>query len=145
MKQIKRIVSKTSLPAIFTMLAKRFESDDAKPIVMILRPLDKSHEQLGYLHSTVLPMLMLALYEAGEINSLSEAEAKYYLKVLINYGEWVQFRKAVVFVPYSFEKASIEILSKAIDEGIKQCEMRGGNVPPPKAGLSIQTKPRQIT
>jgi len=62
------------------MLAKRFESDDAKPIVMILRPLDKSHEQLGYLHSTVLPIFTQTMFDAGEISKLSEGESKYYLK-----------------------------------------------------------------
>jgi hypothetical protein len=72
------------------------------------------------------------MFDAGELSKLSESEGKYYLKVLIGYGEWVQFRKSVVFVPASFEKASIEDLNRAIDEAIKQCEIRGVYVPPAK-------------
>lgn len=114
------------------MLAKRFELDTATPIVMILRPLDKTHEQLGYFHSAVLPILTEVLFDAGEIKNKSESEAKYYLKVLMGFGSWISFRNSVVFDPRSFEKATTEDLSVAIDKAIAECEKYGAYVPQPK-------------
>lgn len=122
------------MPALVIMLNKRFEVKD-EPLYVVISPPPKTHEQLGYLHSTVLPILTETLFEAGEIKVKSETEAKYYLKVLANYGEWIGFRGKVVFNPHSFEKATTEQLSTAIDKAIAECEQRGVYVPPPKGKL----------
>lgn len=133
MKQIKRIITgMESWLSLTQMVAKRFEREGAKPLMVIICPPPKTHEQLGYLHSEVLPKLTQALFDAGEISKLSEGESKYYLKVLINYGEWIKFRGKLVFNPFSFEKATTEILSQAIDKACAECEARGVYIPPPK-------------
>jgi hypothetical protein len=132
MKQIKRVInSMESWVSLTLMMQKRFERKDAKPLVIIIRPLDKSHEQLGYLHGVCLPILTEVLHDAGEIKNKSESEAKYYLKVLIGFGSWISFRSSIIFDPRSFESATTEDLSRAIDEAIKQCELRGAYVPQP--------------
>lgn len=133
MKQIKRIISDIGSWASLTLLMqKRFERKGAKPLVVILRPLDKSHEQLGYLHGVCLPILTEVLFDAGEIKHKSESEAKYYIKVLMGFGEWISFRTSVVFDPRSFESATTEDLSVAIDKAIEVCEKYGAYVPLPK-------------
>lgn len=93
----------------------------------------KTFEQLGYLHSTVLPIFTRVMYEAGEIQHNTERYGKYHLKVLINYGEWLNYKGGKVFDDDSFSEADTEVLSKAIDKAIWECEQRGEYVPPPRS------------
>ena len=130
MKQIKRIITKATLPALVLMLTKRFEVKP-EPLYITISPPPKTHEQLGYLHSEVLSKLAYALHDTGEIEVNSETQAKYYLKVNMGYGSWFNFRDGVVFDPKSFEKATTEELSQAISEAIHMCEARGVSVPLP--------------
>lgn len=103
-----------------------------KPFWAELTTTKKTHEQLGYLHSTVLPVLTECLSESGEIRRKNEREAKYWLKRFISYGEHINYNGGIVFDANSFEKASKDILTLAIDEAITQCEQRGYYVPLPK-------------
>jgi hypothetical protein len=131
MKQIKRIITKYTLPALVIMLNKRFEVKD-EPLYVVISPPPKTHEQLGYLHAECLPVYTQLLLDTGEIEKYSEAESKYYLKVLINYGDWIKFRGKIVFNPHSFEKATTEILSQAIDKILSECALNNYHVNPPK-------------
>lgn len=102
-----------------------------KPFEIKIKSTTKTQEQLGYFHSEVLPKLTIALSDTGEILNKCEEEAKYYLKVYLNYGKWFEFRGAQVFAPESFAKAKKDMLSKAIDNAIRMCEDRGIWVSPP--------------
>lgn len=134
MKQIKRVINSMSEWVSLTlMIDKRFAKPDAKPLTVVLKPTEKTWEQLGYLHSEVLPKLAVALFEAGETKTNSERHAKYWLKVQIQYGKWVEFCDGVVFDPDSFQEADIEVLTNAIDVAIDACEARGVYVNPPRS------------
>ncbi len=102
------------------------------PFVVTLHAAPKTFEQLGYLHSEVLPKLTQALFDAGDISKNSERYGKYWLKEAINYGEWIEFRGGKVFDDDSFEKASTEVLSDAIDTAINESVKRGVYIQPPK-------------
>lgn len=102
------------------------------PFVVTLHAAPKTHEQLGYLHSEVLPKLAIALFDSGEIIKNDERHAKYWLKIQIKYGQWIEFGDGVVFDPDSFEKASTEVLSDAIDTAINESAKRGVFTAPPK-------------
>lgn len=94
----------------------------------------KTHEQLGYLHSHVLGQLALALHDSGEIRNNSESAAKYWLKRRIGYGNYYTFGEHdVVFDPDSFQRATIETLTQAIDCAIDECAKRGIYVKPPRS------------
>ena len=103
-----------------------------KPFMVTLNAAPKTHEQLGYLHSEVLPKLTIALFDTGEIRNRSEREAKYWLKVQIKYGQWIEFNDGVVFDPDSFENATTEVLSYAIDTAISESAKRDVYTAPPK-------------
>ena len=131
---MKRYVTDLSAwEAITRIVHKRFEKKTT-PFMVIIKSSPKSWNQLAYLHSEILPKLTTALHDRGEIKNLDEDEAKYYLKVLIGFGKWISFRGSIVFDPHSFADASTEILSRAIDEAIKECEKSGIIVMPPKRG-----------
>lgn len=95
----------------------------------------KTHEQLGYLHSEVLGKFTATIFTSGEIKKNDEDYGKYHLKVLIGYGKWISYKNAQVFYPYSFADADTEVLSKAIDKAISECEARGTYVHPPRGEL----------
>lgn len=102
------------------------------PFIVTLKAAPKSHEQLGYLHSEVLPKLAVALFDSGEILKNDERHAKYWIKIQIKYGQWIEFGDGVVFDPDSFEKASTEVLSNAIDTAIREAAKRDVHIQPPK-------------
>jgi hypothetical protein len=97
---------------------------------------EKTLDQLGYLHSTVLPHLVECLYESGEIKDRSETAAKMWLKVSIHFGEWVDYRIGDIpqysFVPQTFAKASVNMLKYAIEHAIDYCANCGVVVPEPR-------------
>lgn len=103
-----------------------------KPFIVILKAAPKTHEQLGYLHTEVLPKFTQALFDAGEIIKNSERMAKYWLKIKINFGQWLEFNDYFVFDPDSFENATTEVLSNAIDTAIYEAAQRGVSINPPK-------------
>lgn len=128
---MKRLLNhKDQLPELDSLIIGEIERRGK--IVVTIKASPKSHEQLGYLHASVLPILTLALYDAGEIKTKSEGAAKFWLKVMIGYGEYYELNTAVVFDPKSFADADIDILIKAIDTGIFESEQRGFHIPPPK-------------
>lgn len=92
----------------------------------------KTHEQLGYLHSEVLPKFTATMFTAGEIEKNTERYGKYHLKVLIGFGDWIKYKGAKVFDAFSFGDADTEVLSKAIDKAISECQDRGVYVKPPR-------------
>lgn len=129
---MKRVIQDLKSWAALTLLVqKRFEQKSSPFLVTIGKP-GKTHEQLGYFHSEVLPKLAFALHEAGEIKNNSEREAKYYLKIRIGFGCWIKFRDGVVFDPDSFAGADIDTLNSAIDKAIEECNKRNIHVNPPR-------------
>ncbi len=129
---MKRIITDMNSWASLTLkIQERFEKRKS-PIVITIGKAPKTHEQLGYLHSEVLPNLTIALYESGEIKTLSEREAKYVLKLMIGYGQWINFNGGVIFDPDSFSNADTETLTRAIDRATDECFARNIHVKPPK-------------
>lgn len=114
------------LPLIAQALLKK------KELVIEVKEAPKTLEQLGYLHSEVLPKLTVALFDAGEISKSSERHAKYWLKRSINYGDWVSYEGGEVFDPDSFANADKGVLSQAIDTAIHEAQLRGVYIAPPK-------------
>lgn len=120
----------TQWTALSLLVAERWQKRKT-PFMVIIKAAPKTHVQLGYFHSTVLPIFTAIMYDSGEIAKKTEKHAKYYIKRGIGYGEWIDFDGGKVFVPESFEKANIEELSEAIDFCINEVSLRGGYVPPP--------------
>lgn len=108
--------------------------------VTLARADEKTLEQLGYLHSAVLPMLTEALFDSGEIKLNSEDAAKLWLKMNIGYGVWYEISGKPVFSAKSFEKANVDDLTKAIDEAIYQAQERGVWIPPPTTNKGDECK-----
>lgn len=129
---MRRIISDLSSWASLTLLVQKRLEKSKKPFVVTLGAAPKNWVQLAYLHSEVLPKLTVALFDAGEIRKNSEREAKYYLKVKLGFGQWIDWNGSQVFDPDSFSDASIEVLTSAIDTAIYECEQRGVFVAPPK-------------
>lgn len=129
---MKKYVSSSSQIAHVAILIKE-ELDKGKGAIPVtIGKAVKTFVQLGYLHSTVLPIFTATMFSHGEIDKNSEVHAKYHLKVLIGYGQWIKYKNNAVFAPESFADADTEILSRAIDRAILECEQRQVFVPPPK-------------
>lgn len=130
---MKRVITGISQWMALTLIvADRFAKRPNWRITVTLSEPPKTWEQLGYLHSEVLPKLTIALSEAGDIERKSERQAKYWLKREIRYGEFYNFNGSVIFDADSFEKASIEVLINAIDTAIHAAEQRGIYIAPPR-------------
>lgn len=129
----KRIIAnpKIDWPALTLKVMERWEKRQT-PFMVIIKASPKSHEQLGYLHSQVLKPFMEVMFEHGEIAKKNEIHAKYYIKRAIGFGTWIDYEGGKVFVPSSFESATTEELSQAIDYAIEQVTIRGGFVPLPR-------------
>lgn len=117
--------------ALTLMIQKRFEKRKS-PLVITIGKAPKTHEQLGYLHSEVLPKLAYALHDTGDIRNNSEREAKYWLKLKIGYGQWIEWNGGKVFDPDSFGDADIDVLTRAIDTAMFGADARGVYIQPPK-------------
>lgn len=129
---MKRIISHISQMTGLAALVKARLDKGHHVAITISRADAKTIKQLGYLHTTVLPLLTEALFDAGEIKARSESAAKLWLKMQINYGAFYEIGKSVIFDPKSFAAAKIDDLIKAIDEAILQAQERGVWIPPPK-------------
>lgn len=129
---MKRFISHISQMADLTLKVQEELAKGKGAVPITVGKAKKSQEQLGYLHSEVLPKFTATMFSSGEIEKNSETYGKYHLKVLINFGEWIRYKNARVFSPNSFADADTEVLSRAIDEAIRQCEARGTYVHPPK-------------
>lgn len=130
---MKRIISK--FPEDWDELGDIVEARWLKrqlPFSITIKKAPKTAEQLGYLHKIVLPRLATALFDNGDTKSKSEDEAKYWLKMTINYGTWYEFNERPVFASFSFEDADIDILIKAIDTAIFEAAERKVYIPPPR-------------
>lgn len=124
------ITTKAQIPALCILLSEALQKRGK--IMVSMKPAPKTLEQLGYLHSCVLPKLAMALSDSGEIKHNSEREAKYWLKRHIDYGQFFEFGCNVVFDPDSFADASLEILSQAIDCAIDEAALRDVIIEPSK-------------
>lgn len=128
---MKRLVTnKGQLFALNLLIAE--ELDKRKKVIVEVKASPKSLGQLGYLHSTVLKVMAQCLSEYGEIASNNQAQAKYWLKRKVGYGEYYKFGEDVVFDPKSFADADIDTLIGIIDCAIHEAENRGYYIPPPK-------------
>lgn len=129
---MKRIISNLSQWTDLTLKVHERWQKSRKPFVVTIGKPTKTLEQLGYFYAQVLPLFTLAMFEAGEIYENSEREAKYFLKVLIGFGVWIEFNGRQVFDPSSFADADIDILTLAIDTAIDESAKRGVYIPPPR-------------
>lgn len=130
---MKRVIANWGDWVLLTAWAKpRLKGKKPKPFVASIKSAPKTLEQLGYLHVEVLPKLTIALFDSGDIERKVERDAKYWLKREMGYGEWINYNRGKVFDADSFEKANIEVLTKAIDIAIHACEDRGIYVELPK-------------
>jgi hypothetical protein len=129
---MKRIISNIKQWEHLTLLVLDRWNKSQKPFSVTIGKPAKTHEQLGYLHSEVLPKFTQAMFEAGEIKRNNERDAKYHLKLLIGYGEWINYKGYKVFDDDSFEAASIDVLNAAIDKAIDECALRGVAIEPPR-------------
>lgn len=129
---MKRVISNLSQWQNLTLLVLKRWEKSTKPFTVTIGKPKKTLEQLGYLHSEVLPKFTQAMYDAGEIRNNSEREAKYLLKVLIDYGKWIAFNDVHVFDPDSFADADMETLILAIDTAISEAAKRDVIILPPR-------------
>lgn len=130
---MKRVISdfERDWPLLTNVVRDRWEKKP-KPFIVSFKASPKSHEQLGYLHKIVLPILTVCLFECGEIKRSEERDAKYWLKRSMGYGDFISFNGGVVFDPDTFEKAKVTDLVLAIDTAINEADQRGYYIPPPK-------------
>lgn len=128
---MKRIISNFQDWQDFANIVVERMQKSRRPFEIKIKSSAKTIEQLGYFHSEVLPKLTYALYDTGDIAHKCEETAKYWLKLHLNFGKWIEYGNGVVFVPDSFTGATIKILSRAIELAIHESHQRGVLVNPP--------------